>query len=174
MCLNCKGLGNQFEVSRKKIIPDDSVSIEKGGIAPLGEKKSNWGFRQMEVISKRYNFSLSDPIKKIPKEALEVILKGGNEKFSLASKALGITRDYKIDYEGIENFIKHQFEILLNTLYVDLTFNTTLSNYSISICVYYTITQRHIIRMHHHNFPFVGVIIERIKYVIFVKLYLSH
>jgi excinuclease ABC subunit A len=110
MCLNCKGLGNQFEVSRNKIIPDDSISIEKGGIAPLGEKKSNWGFRQMEVIAKRYNFSLSDPVKKIPKEALEVFLKGGIEKFSMASKALGITRDYKIDYEGIENFIKHQFD----------------------------------------------------------------
>ena len=110
MCLNCKGLGNQFDVSPKKIIPDDSISIDKGGIVPLGEKKSNWGFRQMEVIAKRYHFSLSDPVKKIPEEALEIILKGGNEKFSLASKALGITRDYKIDYEGIENFIKHQFD----------------------------------------------------------------
>jgi excinuclease ABC subunit A len=110
MCLNCKGLGNQFDVSPKKIIPDDSISIDKGGIVPLGEKKSNWGFRQMEVIAKRYHFSLSDPVKKIPEEALEVILKGGNEKFSVASKALGITRDYKIDYEGIENFIKHQFD----------------------------------------------------------------
>ena len=110
MCLNCKGLGNQFDVSPKKIIPDDSISIDKGGIVPLGEKKSNWGFRQMEVIAKRYHFSLNDPVKKIPEEALEVILKGGNEKFSEASKALGITRDYKIDYEGIENFIKHQFD----------------------------------------------------------------
>ena len=110
MCLNCKGLGNQFEVSRNKIIPDDGLSIEKGGIAPLGEMKSNWGFKQMEVIAKRYKFSLSDPIKKIPEQALEVILKGGNEKFSIASNSLGITRDYKIDYEGIENFIKNQFE----------------------------------------------------------------
>ncbi len=110
MCLNCKGLGNQFEVSRNKIIPDENLSIDKGGIVPLGEKKSNWGFRQMEVIAKRYDFSLSDPIKKIPPEALEVILKGGDEKFSIASKSLGITRDYKIDYEGIENFIKHQFD----------------------------------------------------------------
>tara|TARA_B100001175_G_C19512516_1_gene644843 strand:- start:2009 stop:4846 length:2838 start_codon:yes stop_codon:yes gene_type:complete len=110
MCLNCKGLGIQFDVSRNKIIPDDSLSIDKGGIAPLGEKKSNWGFRQMEVIAKRYNFSLSDPVRKIPKKALEVILQGGNEKFSVSSKTLGITRDYKIDYEGIENFIKHQFD----------------------------------------------------------------
>jgi excinuclease ABC subunit A len=110
MCLSCKGLGNQFEISREKIIPNENLSIEKGGIAPLGEKKSNWGFRQMEVIAKRYNFSLSDPIKDVPQEALEVILKGGHEKFSIASKTLGVTRDYKIDYEGIENFIKHQFE----------------------------------------------------------------
>ncbi len=110
MCLNCKGLGNQFEVSRNKIIPDDRLSIEKGGIAPLGEMKSNWGFKQMEVIAKRYKFSLSDPIKIIPEQALEVILKGGKEKFSIASNSLGITRDYKIDYEGIENFIKSQFD----------------------------------------------------------------
>ncbi len=110
MCLNCKGLGNQFEVSRNKIIPDDRLSIEKGGIAPLGEMKSNWGFKQMEVIAKRYKFSLSDPIKIIPEQALEVILKGGKEKFSIASNSLGITRDYKIDYEGIENFIKNQFD----------------------------------------------------------------
>ena len=110
MCKHCKGLGNQHEISPNKIIPDDSNSIEKGGIVPLGEKKSNWGFRQMEVIAKRYNFSLSDPINKIPKEALEVILRGGNEKFSVVSKTLGITRDYKIEYEGIENFILHQFQ----------------------------------------------------------------
>ncbi|MDA0936623.1 MAG: excinuclease ABC subunit UvrA [Bacteroidetes bacterium] len=110
MCLNCKGLGNQFELSRNKIIPDEGISIENGGITPLGEKKNNWGFRQMEVIAKRYNFSLSDPINKIPPNAMEVILKGGYEKFSVSSKVLGVTRDYKIDYEGIENFIKHQFE----------------------------------------------------------------
>ena len=110
MCLNCKGLGNQFELSRNKIIPDEGISIENGGIAPLGEKKNNWGFRQMEVIAKRYNFSLSDPINKIPPNAMEVILKGGYENFSVSSKVLGVTRDYKIDYEGIENFIKHQFE----------------------------------------------------------------
>ena len=45
MCLNCKGLGNQFEVSRNKIIPDDGLSIEKGGIAPLGEKEKELGIQ---------------------------------------------------------------------------------------------------------------------------------
>ena len=110
MCKKCKGLGKQFEVNSKKIIPDHSVSIEKGGIIPLGEKKNTWGYRQMEVIAKRFDFSLTDPINKIPRKAIEVIMRGGKERFSLPSKTLGITRDYKIEYEGIENFIIHQFE----------------------------------------------------------------
>ena len=74
-------MGNQFEVSRNKIIPDDGLSIEKGGIAPLGEKKSNWGFKQMEVIAKRYKFSLSDPIKKIPKRRLKLFSMGEMKSF---------------------------------------------------------------------------------------------
>ena len=64
----------------------------------------------MEVIAKRFDFSLTDPINKIPRKAIEVIMRGGKERFSLPSKTLGITRDYKIEYEGIENFIIHQFE----------------------------------------------------------------
>jgi excinuclease ABC subunit A len=110
MCTNCKGLGTQQMVNRKKIIPDDSVSIKKGGIIPLGSEKNSWSFKQMAIIAQRYNFNLADPINKIPEEALEVILKGGAETFTVESKTLGITRNYKIDYEGIENFIKNQYE----------------------------------------------------------------
>ena len=110
MCSNCKGLGVQHVVNSNKIIPDRSLSIAGGGIKPLGNKKSSWGYKQMETIAKRYNFALTDPIDKIPAEALEVILRGGNESFSVASKTLGVTRKYKIDYEGIEHFIFNQYQ----------------------------------------------------------------
>ncbi len=110
MCPDCKGLGTQQVVNRNKIIPDDSVSIKSGGIIPLGAQKKSWSFKQIEVIAQRYNFNLSDPINKIPKAALEIILNGGAETFSVESKTLGITRNYKIDYEGIENFIKNQYK----------------------------------------------------------------
>lgn len=110
MCPKCKGLGVEHVVNPKKIIPDPSISINNGGIKPLGNKKSSWGFKQMTTIAQRYQFSLADPISSIPPAALNVILQGGNETFSVASKSLGVTRKYTIDYEGIENFIKHQFE----------------------------------------------------------------
>ncbi len=111
MCNSCKGLGFKFIINRDKIIPDKSLSINNGGIIPLGENKNNWSFKQIETISKRYDFDLNEPIDKIPNKALEVILNGDNEKFSVESKSLGVKRNYLIDFEGIENFILNQYNI---------------------------------------------------------------
>ncbi len=110
MCQTCKGLGTQQVVNRNKIIPNPSLSINAGGIVPLGTQKKSWNFKQMEAIAQLYKFSLSDPIENIPSEALEIIFSGGKKSFDVVSKTLGITRNYKIDYEGIETFIKNQYE----------------------------------------------------------------
>ncbi len=110
MCPECNGLGHIYEVNRDKIFPNPKLSIKAGGIAPLGEYKNSWAFRQLETISRRYEFELTDAINAIPEEALQIILYGGEENFAVDSKTLGIKRDYKIDYEGIANFIKSQFE----------------------------------------------------------------
>ena len=109
MCKKCNGLGNVNTINLKAVIPDDSVSIYAGGIIPIGTFKSNWIFKQLETISSKYDFDLKDPINKIPKIALDVILKGGNESFSVESKTLGLTRKYHIDFEGIIPFIEDQF-----------------------------------------------------------------
>ncbi len=110
MCPNCNGLGNVHEVNDKKIIPNPKLSIKAGGIAPLGEYKKSWAFKQIETIAQRYEFELTDPINTIPEEALDIILHGGAESFEVDSKTLGVKRQYKIDYEGISNFLKNQFE----------------------------------------------------------------
>lgn len=107
-CPVCNGLGEKQEVNLNKIIPDTDKSIKNGGIAPVGEYKSTWIFKQLELIAERYGFKITTPIKDIPKEGLDVVLYGSKEQFSVASKTLGITRHYKIDFEGIVNFIKSQ------------------------------------------------------------------
>ncbi|WP_281986180.1 excinuclease ABC subunit UvrA [Aquimarina aggregata] len=108
-CPKCNGIGNLYEVNINKIIPDDSKSIKSGGLAPQGPQKNNWIFKQLELIGQRFDFKLSDPIKKIPKEAMEIILHGGKEKFSVDSKTLGVKREYKIDFEGIATFIENTY-----------------------------------------------------------------
>ena len=110
MCPECSGLGHVYQVNENKIIPNKKISIKAGGLAPLGEYKKSWAFKQLETIAQRYNFDLSDAIEKIPQEAMDVILNGGKESFEVDSKSLGVKRQYKIDYEGISNFIKTQYE----------------------------------------------------------------
>lgn len=107
-CQNCKGLGVISEIDYNKIIPDDSLSIKKGGITPLGEYKNNWIFGQMEAIGQKYKFDLNTPLKNIPEEAITTILYGSNETFHVKKEYLGITSTYSINFEGVVNFIISQ------------------------------------------------------------------
>ena len=109
-CPNCSGLGITNEINFHKVIPDDAISIKAGGIIPLGEQKNSWIFKQLQLIAERYSFKLTDPIHKIPKNALDVILNGGNERFDVESKVAGVTRKYEIDFEGIIAFITSQYD----------------------------------------------------------------
>ena len=109
-CEHCNGLGTVNEINIKKIIPNPKISIKSGGFAPLGDYKSTWIFKQLEIIGEKFDFKLSDSIEHISEEAMDMILNGGKEKFSVASKTLGITKEYKIEFEGISHFIKNQHD----------------------------------------------------------------
>lgn len=108
MCPQCQGLGHTYEVNEHKIIPNKKLSIKAGGLAPLGPYKKSWAFTQMQIIGKCYNFSLTDPIEKIPSEALTIILYGSENNTQSVPKTRDTT-PLTIDYEGICNFIKTQF-----------------------------------------------------------------
>lgn len=109
-CEACKGLGTVNEINLKKIIPNPKLSIKNGGFAPLGEYKSSWIFKQLETIGEKFDFKLTDAIETIPEEAMQIILHGGKDKFTVESKTLGITKEYKIEFEGISHFIKNQYD----------------------------------------------------------------
>ena len=109
-CPSCNGIGTLYKINENKIIPDDSLSIKAGALAPHGPQKKSWIFKQFETIAQRFDFKLTDAYKDIPKEAKQIILYGGNDKFSVESKTLGVTRDYKIDFEGVANFIENQYK----------------------------------------------------------------
>ncbi|MBP6584232.1 MAG: excinuclease ABC subunit UvrA [Flavobacterium sp.] len=109
-CEHCNGLGTINQINLKKIIPNPKSSIKQGGFAPLGEFKSTWIFKQLETIGEKYGFKITDPIETISEEAMDMILNGGKDKFTVASKTLGITKEYKIEFEGISHFIKNQHD----------------------------------------------------------------
>ena len=108
-CQKCNGLGNLYEVDLNKIIPDNKLSINKGAIKPIAEKQSDWIINQIENISKRFNFNLNQALKDIPKAAMDAILYGLNESFELELKNAGLNKTYKIQFEGIANFLEDQY-----------------------------------------------------------------
>ncbi|MGD9492886.1 MAG: excinuclease ABC subunit UvrA [Bacteroidales bacterium] len=104
-CPHCKGLGTVSEVDMKKIIPDKRVVIRKGGIAPLGEYKNNWVFKQVELICKKYGHTLDDEVGDLSDDALNAVLYGSNEMLHLTNDYLGVTSSYNLSFDGIINML---------------------------------------------------------------------
>jgi excinuclease ABC subunit A len=109
-CPKCNGLGALYQVNEHKIIPDRSLSISKGGLAPYPNNKKNWIYKQLELIAQKFDFKLTDPLEKVPTAAIEMILYGGKESLEVDSKDLGVKRSYKIDFEGLANFIEQTYK----------------------------------------------------------------
>lgn len=108
-CPTCNGLGQIEEVSEEMVIPNPSLSISRGGIAPLGEYRDIWIFKKLDAILKRYKINLSTPIKKIPKEVLDIILYGDQVPVAVESVKYPGTQ-WSTKFEGIIHFLNKQAE----------------------------------------------------------------
>lgn len=106
-CSECNGLGSIEEISRESVIPDESISISRGGIAPLGEYRDIWIFKKIDAILKRNKVNLSTPINKIPKEVIDVLLYGDSVPVAVSSVKYPGT-DWHTKFEGIINFLEKQ------------------------------------------------------------------
>lgn len=108
-CPCCQGLGVVEEITEEAILPDKSLSISRGAIAPIGEYREMWIFKQLEVLLKPFKVSLTTPLDKFPKEAVEIMLYGSDEPVPVPSKKYEGT-EWNTKYEGIINFLKRQQE----------------------------------------------------------------
>jgi len=104
-CPRCAGLGYVNEIDVNKIIPDAGLSIKKGGIKPLGAYKKNLIFCQIEAIAHKYGFTLDTPIEEISEEAINVIMFGSNEMFSMHTAPLGVTSNFFLNFEGLSSYL---------------------------------------------------------------------
>ncbi len=106
-CPCCNGLGVVEEITEESVIPDPSLSIIRGAIAPIGEYRELWIFKQLEVLLKPYSVGLSTPIAKFPREAVEIMLYGTDEPVPVPSKKY-VGTEWSTKYDGIINFLKRQ------------------------------------------------------------------
>lgn len=111
-CPVCKGLGNVYSVSMEAILPDRSLSVKEGGIAPLGEQRDAYMFRNVETLAKKHKISLDKPIKDLPEKSLNILLYGNpdgiiEEIIDMDEVSTGMPYDGV--FEGIIPMLKRWF-----------------------------------------------------------------
>jgi excinuclease ABC subunit A len=106
-CPACTGIGTKLEVDHELLIPDDSISINEGAIAPWSTgQTSEYFLRLLEALSGEVKFSLNNPWKKLSARAQEAILHGYEYEVHVKYKnRYGRTRNYSTGFEGVVPFI---------------------------------------------------------------------
>ena len=120
-CPVCKGLGNVYQVNPEAIIPNKKLSINEGAVAPLGEEREAYVFKQVQQLAKKNKFSLDKPVGDLPDRALNIILYGKEEinddhNGDAYTQVIGVDMDIEEEmvhasgeYEGVVNMIKRWF-----------------------------------------------------------------
>ncbi|MGX5688634.1 excinuclease ABC subunit UvrA [Arcticibacter tournemirensis] len=110
-CERCDGLGYIFEIEEASVIPNPKLSIIQGGLAPLGEYRETWMFQVLKALAKKFNFSLSAPIEKIPREILDIILNGSDDIITVPVEYnKWNVQNYQITFDGIIKMLEEQTE----------------------------------------------------------------
>lgn len=102
-CPTCDGLGYIFEIDKNAVIPDKKLSIQKGGLAPLGPTRENWTSEVLKAVAKKLDFTITTPFEKLTEEQIDQLLFGNKEEPIVVTVSYGSygTREYRVEFEGI-------------------------------------------------------------------------
>lgn len=104
-CPHCKGLGYVNLIDEDKIIPDRSLSIKEGALAPLGKARQAMIFWQLESVLEHYEYNLSTPISEMSEEAVHDIIHGFGERIKIRKELVHTSGDFYTEYEGLAKYI---------------------------------------------------------------------
>ena len=105
-CPKCKGLGVVNQIDIEKVIPDNTLSIHEGAIAPLGKYKNSMIFWQIESLLEKNEESIKTPVKDLPEDLIEEVLYGSDERIKIKNSLIGTSSDYFVTYEGVVKYIQ--------------------------------------------------------------------
>ena len=106
-CPKCKGLGVISCVDVDKVIPDRTLSVYDGALAPLGKYRRSSIFQQIEAVLERYEADLKTPVEELSEEAIDEILYGSPVPLRLNSSS-EMFYDTISTYDGLVKYIQQQ------------------------------------------------------------------
>jgi excinuclease ABC subunit A len=111
-CPVCKGLGNVYTINLESVVPDKSLSVKEGGIAPLGEERDASVFKQVEEFARKNKIDLNKPLKSLTAAQLNLLLYGDKDITNTLEMDLSdenIPDSYTGSYEGVIPMLKRWF-----------------------------------------------------------------
>ncbi len=105
-CPRCKGLGVVNLIDVDKVIPDRSLSIYDGAIAPLGKYKGTMIFFQISALLEKYEADLKTPVSQLPDEAIDEILNGSDDRLRIKASLIHTNSDYFVTFDGLVKYIR--------------------------------------------------------------------
>ncbi|HTK80588.1 MAG TPA: excinuclease ABC subunit UvrA [Rhizomicrobium sp.] len=110
-CPACDGLGTQLYFDPALIVPDESLSLRKGAIAPWAKSSSPYYLQTLEALARHYKFSLNVPWEELPKKPKEIILYGSGDDEIKFTYDDGLRRyDTKKTFEGVIPNLERRFK----------------------------------------------------------------
>ncbi len=105
-CPHCNGLGEESVFDMAKIIPDAALSLREGAVEPLGKYRNNLLFAVLEMLGRRYDFTLDDPIETFSEEGLNAVLYGDSEPLTVnLSEFSSSGGNQFLSWEGVAEYI---------------------------------------------------------------------
>ncbi len=113
-CPACKGLGTVYQVNLDAIIPDTALSVNQGGIAPLGEEREAYIFKQVAQLAKKRKINFDKPISTLSTDALNFLLYGVEKPAEIDLEVeMDVVQEgsvyYTTEFEGVVNMVKRWF-----------------------------------------------------------------
>ena len=101
-CPTCSGLGTRMEIDPDLVVPDPTISIAHGAIAPWGTPISNWYYHQLKSLAEHYKFSLYVAFAELNPQAKQIILYGtGTKELRFRWEGEGGKGEYYGSFEGV-------------------------------------------------------------------------
>ena len=105
-CPHCNGLGEEAVFDLEKIVPDPGLSLREGAVEPLGKYRNNLLFAMLEMLGRRYDFTLDDPVSSFSEEGLSAVLYGDSEPLTVDLSEFSSSGGRQfLQWEGVAEYI---------------------------------------------------------------------
>jgi len=108
-CPECHGLGTQIDFARELVVPDASIGIAAGAIAPVGPLKSNWFRYRLEALAEKFGFSLETAFDKLPRSVQDAVLDGTDDEIVVKYDFERGRGEYCTAWEGIVPNLRRRY-----------------------------------------------------------------